>query len=68
MRPLFASIFLLFSAQIIIAQNLDGRWTGRLVMAPSGCFAVYNIEFSIQEKDGKITGTAHHFSDSFNYL
>ncbi|MGA1378619.1 MAG: hypothetical protein ACO3Z2_01545 [Chitinophagaceae bacterium] len=68
MRPLLASIFLLFSTHIIIAQNLDGRWSGRLVMAPSGCFAVYNIEFSIQEKDGKITGTAHHFSDSFNYV
>lgn len=52
----------------LFSQELDGKWTGRLVMAPSGCFPVYNIEFSIEEKEGKITGTALHFSDSFNYV
>ncbi|NCW87832.1 MAG: hypothetical protein EBV71_02940 [Chitinophagia bacterium] len=68
MRYFVATFILLFFSQTIVAQELDGRWSGRLVMAPSGCFAVYNIEFSIQEKDGKITGTAHHFSDSLNYV
>ena len=64
------SIFLLLFLYPFLSegQNLDGKWTGRLVMAPSGCFPIYNIEFSIEEKGGKIVGTALHFSDSSNYV
>ena len=67
MRKLWAIYALLFSSPRF-SQELDGRWTGRLVMAPSGCFPIYNIEFTIQEKDGKIGGTVLHFSDSSNYV
>lgn len=67
MRKLWAIYALLFSSPLF-SQELDGRWTGRLVMAPSGCFPIYNIEFTIQEKDGKIGGTVLHFSDSSNYV
>lgn len=67
MRKLWAFYALLFSSHLF-SQELDGRWAGRLVMAPSGCFPIYNIEFTIQEKDGKIGGTVLHFSDSSNYV
>lgn len=67
MRKLWAVYALLLSSPLF-SQELDGRWTGRLVMAPSGCFPIYNIEFTIQEKDGKIGGTVLHFSDSSNYV
>jgi hypothetical protein len=50
------------------AQNIDGIWKGRLVMAPGGCFPVYNIEMQLQVAGTRITGTAYHFSDSFNYV
>jgi hypothetical protein len=67
MRPIILPLLFLIPL-LSTGQTLDGRWTGRLVMAPSGCFPIYNIEFSIQEKDGKIVGTALHFSDSSNYV
>lgn len=67
MQKILVAFFLILPFPLF-SQDLDGKWTGRLVMAPSGCFPVYNIEFSIQEKEGKITGTAIHFSDSFNYV
>ena len=67
MRKLWAVYALLLSSPLF-SQELDGRWTGRLVMAPSGCFPIYKIEFTIQEKDGKIGGTVLHFSDSSNYV
>jgi hypothetical protein len=50
------------------AQSIDGIWKGRLVMAPGGCFPVYNIEMQLQVAGTRITGTAYHFSDSFNYV
>ena len=50
------------------SQNLSGQWKGRLVMAPSGCFPVYNLQFDLQVTDSVIRGTAWHFSDSFNYV
>lgn len=50
------------------AQDINGIWKGRLVMAPSGCFPVYNLEFDLTEKQGIINGTAWHFSDSLNYV
>lgn len=39
-----------------------------MVMAPSGCFPVYNIELQLQVAGSRITGTAYHFSDSANFL
>ena len=50
------------------AQDLSGQWKGRLVMAPSGCFPVYNLEFELQISDSLVRGTAWHFSDSQNYV
>lgn len=50
------------------AQDINGIWKGKLVMAPGGCFPVYNIELQIQVAGSKITGTAYHFSDSLNYV
>ena len=67
MRFLLISILLYVSCPLD-AQDISGIWKGRLVMAPSGCFPVYNIEFDLTEKQGIITGTAWHFSDSLNYV
>ena len=67
MRFLLLSI-LLYVCCPLEAQDISGIWKGRLVMAPSGCFPVYNIEFDLTEKQGIITGTAWHFSDSLNYV
>ncbi len=50
------------------AQDINGIWKGKLVMAPSGCFPVYNIELQLQVAGSRITGTAYHFSDSSNYV
>lgn len=67
MRILFLPILLFFSSYLM-AQDINGIWKGRLVMAPSGCFPVYNLEFDLTEIKGIITGTAWHFSDSLNYV
>lgn len=50
------------------AQDINGIWKGKLVMAPGGCFPVYNIELQLQVAGTRITGTAYHFSDSLNYV
>lgn len=50
------------------AQDISGIWKGRLVMAPSGCFPVYNLEFELTVKDSMVSGTAWHFSDSVNFI
>lgn len=50
------------------AQDLSGTWKGRLVMSPKGCFPVYNLQFELKIIDSVVTGTALHFSDSFNYV
>ncbi len=50
------------------AQDINGFWKGRTVMAPGSCFPVYNIEMQIQVAGTKITGTVYHFSDSLNYV
>lgn len=50
------------------AQDINGIWKGRLVMAPGACFPVYNIELQLQVAGTKITGSAYHFSDSLNYV
>ena len=63
---IFYSLFLLCTAAG--AQDINGIWKGKLVMAPGGCFPVYNIELQIQVAGTKITGTAYHFSDSLNYV
>lgn len=61
--------FILFFTTISAsAQNLNGIWKGKVVMAPSGCFPVYQIELQLQVAGSHITGTAYHFSDSLNYL
>lgn len=49
-------------------QDINGIWKGKLIMAPSGCFPVYNIELQLQVAGTRITGTAYHFSDSLNYV
>ena len=59
---------LLFSATLSQAQDINGIWKGKLVMAPGGCFPVYNIELQLQVAGSRITGTAYHFSDSLNYV
>ncbi len=59
---------LLFSATLGQAQDINGIWKGKLVMAPGGCFPVYNIELQLQVAGSRITGTAYHFSDSLNYV
>lgn len=50
------------------AQDINGIWKGKLVMAPGGCFPVYNIELQLQVAGSRVTGTAYHFSDSLNYV
>ncbi|MFM7646068.1 MAG: hypothetical protein ACKO41_05065 [Sphingomonadales bacterium] len=51
-----------------LAQDLSGSWKGRLVMAPSGCFPVYNLQFELEIKDSLVRGTALHYSDSLNFV
>lgn len=58
----------LFSCTLTQAQDINGIWKGKLVMAPGGCFPVYNIELQLQVAGSRITGTAYHFSDSLNYV
>lgn len=66
-RRIIFFIVLLFPI-LIQAQDINGIWKGKLVMAPGGCFPVYNIELQIQVAGTRITGTAYHFSDSLNYV
>ena len=68
--PRFFLIFLLSLLLIatLSAQELSGSWKGRLVMAPSGCFPVYNLQFELQVTDSVVRGTAWHFSDSLNFV
>ena len=56
------------TGSVACAQNLNGIWKGKLVMAPGGCFPVYNIELQLQVAGSTITGTSYHFSDSLNYV
>lgn len=67
MRSIFLYLFL-FIATTLPAQDINGIWKGKLVMAPGSCFPVYNIELQIQIAGSRITGTAYHFSDSLNYV
>ena len=64
MRLFLLVLFPLFTA----GQDLNGKWAGRLVMAPSGCFPTYTIQFDLTDSAGIITGTALHISDSSNYI
>ncbi len=66
-RQLFIPAFLLLSV-LAQAQDINGIWKGKLVMAPGACFPVYNIELQLQVAGSRITGTAYHFSDSLNYV
>ena len=67
LRQIILSVFLLF-AFFGKAQDINGIWKGKLIMAPGGCFPVYNIELQLQVAGTRITGTAYHFSDSLNYV
>lgn len=67
LRAITLCLFLALSG-LAGAQDINGIWKGKLVMAPGGCFPVYNIELQIQVAGTKITGTAYHFSDSLNYV
>jgi len=53
---------------LLQAQDINGFWKGKTVMAPGSCFPVYNIEMEIQVAGTKITGTVYHFSDSLNLV
>jgi len=61
-------ILFVLTSSIIYGQDINGIWKGKLVMAPGGCFPVYNIELQLQIAGTRITGTAYHFSDSLNYV
>jgi len=67
LRHTFLFILLLASG-VAGAQDLNGIWKGKLVMAPGACFPVYNIELQLQVAGTRVTGTAYHFSDSLNYV
>ena len=67
LRQIVLPVFLLF-AFIGNAQDINGIWKGKLIMAPGGCFPVYNIELQLQVAGSRITGTAYHFSDSLNFV
>jgi len=58
----------LFISGLAGAQDINGIWKGRLVMAPGGCFPVYNIEMQMQVAGSRIVGTVYHFSDSVNFV
>ncbi len=68
MRRQIILYFLLSATSFLHAQDINGIWKGKLVMAPGGCFPVYNIELQLQVAGTRITGTAWHFSDSLNYV
>ena len=59
---------LFFVSSLTQAQDINGIWKGRLVMAPGACFPVYNIEMQLQVAGTRILGTVYHFSDSLNYV
>lgn len=66
-RKIILSALLLLSV-LVHGQDINGIWKGKLVMAPGGCFPVYNIEMQLQVAGTKIIGTVYHFSDSLNYV
>lgn len=66
-RKLFL-ILIAFSLYQASAQDINGIWKGKVQMAPSGCFPVYNIEMQIQVAGTRISGTVYHFSDSSNFV
>jgi hypothetical protein len=68
MRQFCLLLILLSSLLTTAAQDINGIWKGKLVMAPGGCFPVYNIELQIKNSGATITGSAYHFSDSANYV
>jgi len=60
--------FFALGSYVLTAQDINGIWKGKLVMAPSGCFPVYNIEMQLQVAGSRVVGTIYHFSDSLNYV
>lgn len=67
MRKLLFALLLL-PALAGRGQDINGIWKGKLVMAPGGCFPVYNIEMQMQVAGTHVVGTVYHFSDSSNYV
>lgn len=67
MRTISVTLLLMMSV-LAGAQDINGIWKGKLIMAPGACFPVYNIELQLQVAGTRITGTAYHFSDSLNYV
>ncbi|HMU47525.1 MAG TPA: hypothetical protein PKC72_14220 [Chitinophagaceae bacterium] len=67
LRRLILYVFWMIPA-VALAQDINGVWKGKLVMAPGACFPVYNIEMQLQVAGTRIVGTVYHFSDSMNYV
>jgi hypothetical protein len=67
LRPLLLCLLIL-PGLFAKSQDINGIWKGTLVMAPGGCFPVYNIEMQMQVAGSRIVGTVYHFSDSLNYV
>lgn len=67
LRQLILYVFWMVPA-VALAQDINGVWKGKLVMAPGACFPVYNIEMQLQVAGTRILGTVYHFSDSMNYV
>src|SRR5260221_13681946 len=67
LRTLFFFLLLVVVA-FANAQDINGIWKGKLMMAPGSCFPVYNIELQLQVAGSRIVGSAYHFSDSDNYV
>lgn len=67
MRRLLFFLLISFPA-LLGAQDINGIWKGTLVMAPGGCFPIYNIEMQLQVAGSRIVGTVYHFSDSLNFV
>jgi outer membrane protein OmpA-like peptidoglycan-associated protein len=55
MRALLAVLFCLFSFAPA-AQNLTGKWVGKLTQQPGGMLSVYNFEIYLQQTGNQVVG------------
>lgn len=60
--------FFIFLANAQAQESINGFWKGAMVMAPGGCFPVYQIEFHLQLIGNRIKGTSYHYSDTSNFV
>ena len=67
-RVILILFFSSFWANMNAQESINGFWKGALVMAPGGCFPVYQIEFHLQLIGKKIRGTSFHYSDTTNFV